>query len=73
MLRKGIVFTDLKVAENGKFAVITNYRDVVQTDKSNLKSRGNLTLSYLSSDIGENDYAEILRETAKDYAGETPS
>lgn len=60
--------TWLGLHKNGKWAVLTNYRDLTNI-KSNAPSRGDLVLNYLKEEIPMRDYAFKLREHAQDYNG----
>ncbi len=60
--------TWLGITKQGRFAAITNYRDL-STNKENAPSRGNLTLSFLENNISPKLYANMLLETAKMYNG----
>jgi len=60
--------TWLGIHKNGKWAVLTNYRDLTKT-KSEAPSRGDLVLNYLKEEISMRDYAFNLRTQAQDYNG----
>jgi uncharacterized protein with NRDE domain len=60
--------TWLGITKQGRFAAITNFRDLKNL-KNDAPSRGNLTLNFLTSDISPEDYYLKLRSTLNEYNG----
>lgn len=60
--------TWMGITKQGRFAAITNYRDL-KNIKNDAPSRGNLTLDYLLRTISPEDYYENLKPTLNDYNG----
>ncbi|QQS36525.1 MAG: NRDE family protein [Ignavibacteriales bacterium] len=60
--------TWLGITRNGKFAAITNYRDL-SSIKLSAPSRGNLVKNFLVNNISAEDYSEILMTEGKNYNG----
>lgn len=60
--------TWLGITKSGRFAAITNYRDM-NSVKENAPSRGSLTLNFLKSDIPPVKYGYSLSEKADEYNG----
>ncbi len=60
--------TWLGITKSGRFAAITNYRDM-NSIKENAPSRGALTLNFLKSDIPPDKYGYVLSEKANEYNG----
>ena len=60
--------TWLGITKQGRFAAITNFRDL-KNIKSDAPSRGNLTLDFLISDISPEDYYLKLKPTLNEYNG----
>ncbi len=60
----------LGVRRDGRFAVITNYRDP-QNLKNDAPSRGKLVHAFLSRDVSAEEYLQELVETGPDYNGFT--
>ena len=60
--------TWLGITKSGRFAAITNYRDM-NNIKKNVPSRGKLTLNFLISGIPPVKYGYSLSEKAKEYNG----
>ncbi len=60
--------TWLGITRSGRFAAITNYRDM-KSIKENAPSRGALTLNFLASDISPFKYGYALSENADKYNG----
>ena len=60
--------TWLGITKQGRFAAITNYRDLKNL-KPNAPSRGNLTLDFLISDISPQEYYTKLKPTINEYNG----
>ena len=60
--------TWLGITKNGRFAAITNYRDMSQTD-SFTTTRGNLTKEFLSSEISPELYGDKISGNAAEYNG----
>lgn len=60
----------LGLRRDGRFAVITNYRDPHNL-KSDAPSRGKLVHAFLSRDVNAEDYLQELAETGPDYNGFT--
>ena len=60
--------TWMGITRNGRFAVLTNYRDPSRF-KADRKSRGHLVQNYLSGQLDPLTYAESLGNSATDYNG----
>ena len=60
--------TWLGITKQGRFAAITNFRDLKNL-KADAPSRGKLTLDYLLSDISPEDYYKNLEATLNEYNG----
>ena len=60
--------TWLGITKSGRFAAITNYRDM-KSIKEKAPSRGALTLNFLVSEISPVKYGYALSENAGDYNG----
>jgi uncharacterized protein with NRDE domain len=60
--------TWLGITKKGKFAAITNFRDL-KNIKNDAPSRGNLTLNFLLSDISPKEYYDKLKPTLNNYNG----
>jgi len=60
--------TWLGITRNGRFAAVTNIRDPALTEQKT-KSRGELTLNYLSGSQSPKQYSESLIPNFDDYAG----
>lgn len=60
--------TWLGMHSNGRFATLTNYRDI-QGIKSSVRSRGELPLDFLTSTKDLNEYAESVSAKADQYNG----
>jgi uncharacterized protein with NRDE domain len=60
--------TWLGITKAGRFAAITNYRDM-KSVKNNAPSRGALTLNFLASDISPLKYGRSLIEKSDEYNG----
>jgi len=60
--------TWLGITKQGRFAAITNYRDLKNL-KTNAPSRGLLTLNYLTSNISPEDYYKKLQPKLNDFNG----
>lgn len=58
--------TWLGVNRSGKWAALTNYRDLNHL-KKNPPSRGALTLDYLKTDISAHEYLNKIKENAQEY------
>ncbi len=61
--------TWLGVHKNGRFAALTNHRDVRIKGPKLPISRGNLVLDFLTSDIDPLSYLELLATKSELYAG----
>lgn len=59
--------TWLGVSTNGKFAAVTNYRDV--TERNRKLSRGHLVSNFLNSDASPQSYLESIQKIACNYNG----
>ncbi|MEB1806765.1 MAG: NRDE family protein [Bacillaceae bacterium] len=59
--------TWLGVTTEGRFAALTNYREV--REKKDEKSRGELVLNFLKSDLSTGDYLNMIRDRRNDYLG----
>ena len=59
------------MGEDGKFAVITNYRGLPEDMDcgTEYRSRGDLALSYLKSGDSPDEHAAKLRQTKSEYKG----
>ncbi len=60
--------TWMGITKSGRFAAITNYRDM-RNIKENAPSRGNLTLDFLTSDISPEKYFNQINSELKNYNG----
>ncbi len=60
--------TWLGITKQGKFAAITNYRDMSDI-KPDAPTRGDLTLKFLSENISAEEYGKKISENASDYNG----
>lgn len=60
--------TWMGISRDGRFAAITNYRDPARTAPAP-RSRGELTLDFLTGNSRPEDYLAQLAEVADDYAG----
>ena len=60
--------TWMGITKSGRFAAITNYRDM-KSIKENAPSRGNLTLDFLTSDISPEKYFSQISSELKNYNG----
>ncbi len=60
--------TWLGITKSGRFAAITNYRDM-KSIKENAPSRGALTLGFLTSELSPVKYGQDLYERADEYNG----
>jgi uncharacterized protein with NRDE domain len=58
----------MAVAHSGRFAALTNYRDLVNL-KANAPSRGSLVSDFLLSELSAPDYAYSIRHQAAAYNG----
>lgn len=61
--------TWLAVTKSGKIGALTNIRNAREMNKIADKSRGELIVNYLDSDLFAEDYLTQLKEEAADYAG----
>ena len=61
--------TWLGIHKNGRFAALTNHRDMRIKGPQSPISRGNLVLDFLTTDIGALEYLEALENNAELYAG----
>jgi uncharacterized protein with NRDE domain len=61
--------TWLGVHKNGRFAALTNHRDMTIKEPNNPISRGNLALDFLASNIDPLEYLNSLETKAELYAG----
>ncbi|MBA33880.1 MAG: hypothetical protein CMI14_00430 [Oleispira sp.] len=61
--------TWLGVHKNGRFAALTNHRDMTIEEPKNPISRGSLALDFLASNIGPLEYLQSLEAKAELYAG----
>ncbi len=60
--------TWMGITKPGRFAAITNYRDM-KNIKENAPSRGNITLDFLVSTISPEKYFNQIKNRLKDYNG----
>lgn len=60
--------TWMGITKSGRFAAITNYRDM-KNIKDNAPSRGKITLDYLCSDISAQEYFLSIKDSLKYYNG----
>ncbi len=60
--------TWLGITKQGRFAAITNFRDL-KNHRNDAPSRGNLTLDFLTSDISPEAYYNKLKPTLNDFNG----
>lgn len=61
--------TWLGIHKNGRFAALTNHRDMRSPAPDNPISRGNLVLDFLTSDVPALEYLQSLEESSDLYAG----
>jgi uncharacterized protein with NRDE domain len=61
--------TWLGVHKSGRFAALTNHRDLRSEAPKNPISRGNLVLDFLTSELSALEYLAALEETSELYAG----
>jgi uncharacterized protein with NRDE domain len=61
--------TWLGIHKNGRFAALTNHRDMRSQGPENPISRGNLVLNFLTSNVSALEYLETLAESSTQYAG----
>lgn len=65
--------TWLGIHKNGRFAALTNHRDLKKESKkkvpANPISRGNLVIDFLTSNLAPLDYLALLEKTAQQYDG----
>tara|TARA_Y100000782_G_C10154908_1_gene253181 strand:- start:680 stop:1444 length:765 start_codon:yes stop_codon:yes gene_type:complete len=61
--------TWLGVHKNGRFAALTNHRDMTIKEPKNPISRGNLALDFLASNTAPLEYLQSLEAKAELYAG----
>ncbi len=60
--------TWMGITKSGRFAAITNYRDM-KNIKENAPSRGNITFDFLVSNISPEKYFNQIKNKLKDYNG----
>jgi uncharacterized protein with NRDE domain len=60
--------TWMGITKQGKFCAITNYRDL-RNLKQNAPSRGDLVLSYLTSEINSANFVDELQTKGNEYNG----
>lgn len=60
--------TWMGITKQGKFAAITNFRDL-KNHRNDAPSRGNLTLDFLTSDISPEEYYNKLKPILHDFNG----
>ncbi len=61
--------TWLGVHNSGRFAALTNYRDMRTKGPENPISRGHLVLDFLTGDMSAFEYLQTLEQDAESYAG----
>jgi uncharacterized protein with NRDE domain len=61
--------TWLGIHKNGRFAALTNHRDLRTQGPKNPISRGNLVLNFLNANTSALEYLETLEESSALYAG----
>lgn len=61
--------TWLGVQKNGRFAALTNHRDMRAKGPKDPSSRGNLVLDFLTSNLPTLEYLQALEQTAHLFAG----
>ncbi len=61
--------TWLGLTRSGRFAAITNYREVLGDGGSERRSRGMLVRGFLQSDVPPTEYAQSVAEDGDAYAG----
>jgi uncharacterized protein with NRDE domain len=59
----------LGVHKNGRFAALTNHRDMRSQGPENPISRGNLVVDFLASNVPTLEYLAMLEESSTLYAG----
>jgi len=60
--------TWLGITKTGKFAALTNYRDI-EEDATGKQSRGDIIRQYLESDVYSKDFLESLKSNKDNYTG----
>lgn len=60
--------TWMAVHKNGRFAAVTNYRDI-QNIKKNVKSRGDLPVDFLLNEVAPSVYSEAVFGNGSQYNG----
>ena len=61
--------TWLGIHKNGRFAALTNHRDLRTPAPKNPITRGNLVLDFLTSDLSALEYLQTLEKNSELYAG----
>jgi uncharacterized protein with NRDE domain len=61
--------TWLGIHKSGRFAALTNHRDLRTQEPKNPISRGNLVLDFLNANTSALEYLKILEESSAQYAG----
>lgn len=61
--------TWLGMSKDGKFATLTNYRDVKYMKKNDKRSRGDIVTNFLTNDIHPEQYLQQLHERRDQYNG----
>ncbi len=61
--------TWMGITRNGRFSVITNYRNPAEHLKVDARSRGELVSEYLQSDCPPRDYLERVKAAEEQYKG----
>lgn len=59
----------LGIHTNGRFAALTNHRDMRSQGPENPISRGNLVVDFLTSNLSALEYLTLLEESSARYAG----
>ncbi|MEM9340406.1 MAG: NRDE family protein, partial [Bacteroidota bacterium] len=60
--------TWMAISKKGRFAAVTNYRDPSNI-RSDVKSRGDLPLNFLTGDQAPKVYGQVLQQSTEDYNG----
>lgn len=61
--------TWLGMSKDGKFATLTNYRDIKYLNKNDKRSRGDIVTNFLTDDIHPEIYLQQLHERRNEYNG----
>src|SRR5690554_6245534 len=59
----------LGITRQGRFALLTNYRDASIAASANAPSRGELVGQYLQNDVSPQDYSDAVNKVSQNYNG----